>query len=74
MRGSSIKKMEAMLAQPDKLYGGYLYVETGPYKPWEVATVKAAIRRGYHVESHCHGTVFYVYPKVELYSGLVEGL
>lgn len=41
----------------------YCYVETGRYKPYNLSTVRAAIRRGYRVESFCRGTVFYVYPK-----------
>ena len=42
----------------------YVYVETGKYKPFDIKTVKAAIKRGYHVDSFCGGTVFYVYPKM----------
>lgn len=39
----------------------YAYVEVGRYKPYSVATVKAAERRGYKVERR--GAVYYIYPK-----------
>lgn len=43
-------------------HGGYLYVETGRYKPWSEATVRAIARRGYKVDWKMSG-VYYVYPK-----------
>lgn len=42
--------------------GGYMYVETGRYKPWSESTVRAAERRGYKVEFRCAG-VYFIYPK-----------
>ena len=40
----------------------YVYVETGTYKPWGIAVIAAAKRRGYGVTKHGRG-VYYVYPK-----------
>lgn len=39
----------------------YEYVEIGKYKPYHASIRKAAEKRGYEVDVHCHGTVLYVY-------------
>jgi hypothetical protein len=41
---------------------GYVYAETGRYKPYTESTIRAAIRRGYRAEKKCQG-VYYIYPK-----------
>jgi hypothetical protein len=43
-------------------FAAYAYVETGRYKPYADATVRAAIRRGHHVH-RAATSVFYVFPK-----------
>lgn len=40
----------------------YAYVETGKYKPFTEATVRAAAARGHHVHRAAIG-VYYVFPK-----------
>jgi len=57
----NIATMEAMLAaMPAE--SPYLYVETGRYKPWSEATVRAARRRGYLCDRRFTG-LWHVYPK-----------
>lgn len=41
----------------------FCYVEVGRYKPYMMATVKAAEKRGYRVVQKIRGSVYYVYPK-----------
>ena len=66
----TIKHLEEHLARlaqienPDA-WSQYAYVETGMYKPYMYATVKAAEKRGYKVECKIRGSVYYVYPKRE---------
>jgi len=57
----TIKHLESFLAnkKPDE----YAYVEIGRYKPYMMATVRAAIKRGYRVECRGRSRVYYVYPK-----------
>jgi hypothetical protein len=41
---------------------GCLYMETGQYKPWSAPVIAALRRRGYKVDTLCHG-VFLAHPK-----------
>jgi hypothetical protein len=62
-----IAALEAALlraAAKPKAIDRYVYVETGRYKPWGIAVIAAAKRRGYGVTKHGRG-VYYVYPRGE---------
>lgn len=64
----TIKCLEEQLANLAKMRAAnecpneYLYIETGRYKPYAEATVRAAKARGYRVEKRCQG-VYHIYPK-----------
>lgn len=61
-----IADLEIQLAGPvvqqDNDGRAYVYVETGRYKPFNVAVIAAAKRRGYEVKRWSSG-VYYVYAK-----------
>lgn len=59
---ANLETMVAAAALHPEAGRRFVYAETGRYKPWMPATIKAAERRGYLVEQACDG-VFHVYPK-----------
>lgn len=50
---------------------GYAYVETGRYKPYMPATLRAATKRGHRIERK-GAAVFYVYPSEAMMSGCAQ--
>ncbi len=65
----NITTLEAQLAKIGAgAYGPtvtYAYCETGRYKPYAEATMRAAKTRGYRVEKRCQG-VYHIYPKATI--------
>lgn len=60
----SIQQLEVQLEQCKASGQEYVYAETGRYKPFHPATIKAARDRGYKVEKVHQNGVYYIYPKV----------